>query len=45
MKSMIRKYDIQKKDTYNINKKEFTFNIANKGKIIYVEYNIQIYKI
>ena len=41
---MIQKYDIQKKNIYNINKKKNTLNNINKSKLICFKYNLFIYK-
>ena len=41
---MIRKYNIQKINIYNIDKKN-AFNDINKKKIIYFKYKIYIYKV
>ena len=43
IKSIIQKYDIQQKNTYNIDKKEFALDIANRVKVIGSRDNLYTY--
>ena len=44
VESLIQKYDIQKEDTYNMNKKGSALNTGGKEKIIYSKHNLQTYQ-
>ena len=41
---MIQKYDIQKKNIYNINEKENVFNNVDKSRVIYFKHDLFAYK-